>query len=867
MKKSIDRRWKHDLFPKMPQSFADKLSAALPKEQVERGQTEATLYEPEKFRLRFWQTLAVTSLSLLTAACLLFAVFGAFWNRRRDTGDVAEDSVAANPTESVTATDAPVAPHHPEEDGSLIVGKWTLWKIDYNGLIVSASVGGAGMLYTLELRDDGTADLQANYTAKTTYAYTFDGSAVTLSAEGEDDVVLTYDAEADTLTAQKKGDGAKMILRREIPEEPAKPSAIGKWYRVTGLDMGIDITIRDDGTATVSGWRGSAELPFTYTEEDGELQFTCVSEMTHRTFTARYDEERDVLVVTMDGTTVDYHRPNAAVEGIWTLTGIDYNGTVTDTVLSAYAMQMYLAFSDDGTVTVTMFMGAEGDSEQMGYLVTGNRIELTAIEAEDMNSVPISKLVYDPQTDTLRLEYDTTAMAYDMALIFSRTPDAVIPEVQSAGDAEGEWFYQFKPDYLLYVTVGNSGTARLKITDSGETKQDTTYTYTVEDGTIRFASAYADPFTAAYDRDTDTLTVTLNDLSMPFQRIWKQYVGKWALAGIEKQGTGGETHLMSSASLVYAEFFENGTVTITNIYADSGTRVTYRYIAGKDGLIELRDGSVTVDRFVYDEKEDRLRVESPEQGGTLIFMRAPNVQIPLLPGEDAKDVDSLRNTVPEYFGLDAMMGLKVYVWQMTEDSYSCALLSAADRKTDAEIGGMNGVTIEQMRLILSTYDVPSKRISIVPFRNPLSSYWYEIDEAYTERITTLLKDDTQTIDAAVFDIDKDGSLETCRLENGPAAESRTVVFTVFRNGTVVYRNTFLLEPGKLQFVQGMNGQTWYITRTTVSMTDGSDVQADKITFWISDGRIRMQRSTWKEVEYWHADDPEWNMGFDSVPEE
>ena len=169
-------------------------------------------------------------------------------------------------------------------------------------------------------------------------------------------------------------------------------------------------------------------------------------------------------------------------------------------------------------------------------------------------------------------------------------------------------------------------------------------------------------------------------------------------------------------------------------------------------------------------------------------------------------VSELRQKYPEIFDLDCKKGLKVYVWQMSGDSYSCALISGADERSELEIGGMKGVTIEEMRLILSTYyeardcEIEPEQVEVVPFHNPISSYWYEIDEAYTGRLRWLLTgipfecDDplySAPLDSkvdiggilnlevsTVCDIDGDGTEEYCTLGMGPTSGLFTFTFAV-----------------------------------------------------------------------------------------
>ena len=85
--------------------------------------------------------------------------------------------------------------------------------------------------------------------------------------------------------------------------------------------------------------------------------------------------------------------------------------------------------------------------------------------------------------------------------------------------------------------------------------------------------------------------------------------------------------------------------------------------------------------------------------------------------------DDLREKYPEYFGLPTFKGLEVYVWQMAPDSYSCGAMEGTNReKTLEELMALKGASIDEMKTILSNYDISKENISIIPWQNPVSSY-------------------------------------------------------------------------------------------------------------------------------------------------
>ena len=109
------------------------------------------------------------------------------------------------------------------------------------------------------------------------------------------------------------------------------------------------------------------------------------------------------------------------------------------------------------------------------------------------------------------------------------------------------------------------------------------------------------------------------------------------------------------------------------------------------------------------------------------------------------DEESLREAYPAYFDLDASGGLTVCVWQMAAGSYSCGLLSGTGLEiSSADLLGLKSVSIEKMRMILASYGLSQDGIEIVPVRMPYSSYYYEIDGAYTASVRSMFFPDGES---------------------------------------------------------------------------------------------------------------------------
>ena len=106
------------------------------------------------------------------------------------------------------------------------------------------------------------------------------------------------------------------------------------------------------------------------------------------------------------------------------------------------------------------------------------------------------------------------------------------------------------------------------------------------------------------------------------------------------------------------------------------------------------------------------------------------------------NLDALKEKYPEYFEMEDMKGIEVYVWQMAESSYRCGLLEGTNRnKADEEIFDLQfkSLSIEEAKAILEETGVEKDMICVIPAIQPYSSYCYEIDDEYTQRVTALFE--------------------------------------------------------------------------------------------------------------------------------
>ena len=94
-------------------------------------------------------------------------------------------------------------------------------------------------------------------------------------------------------------------------------------------------------------------------------------------------------------------------------------------------------------------------------------------------------------------------------------------------------------------------------------------------------------------------------------------------------------------------------------------------------------------------------------------------------------ISQLQEKYPMFFDVSTNGGLTVYVWQMSKNNYSCYLVNTAEEAvSDNSFAYDVGATIAEMRAILTTYNIDKKDITVQPITNPLSSYYYEINDEY-----------------------------------------------------------------------------------------------------------------------------------------
>ena len=914
MKKSIQNRIRKGLFPEMPQSFADRLTGALKigaafnadQRCADEAPTAPVLPERSKRRFPFGKIFNGVAAAVLAALCIVIAVFGIILpNVQKTHGATRPDGYRADfPVGKWTLTE--VEANGSKGDPALIGMEMALEFQKDGSVTVKTVTGGAEGQYVYRYT---FADNAIELTAEggeipvLPASGTYDPETDTLRFAGADgDGALIFTRMSDAVTPESKmspedmleglwcalsvdpGEDGLLEIRFYTEAAATERKALivkdgvsydgysytvekweqsqkntgNLWYRFTFIDgdeeLTIDLCMDTDGKEPIyMDWNldkseegqktylkcpviEADELPMQYTEYygagEGFVGFLAAVDLNGdgnpvRVEVASNDpnwfiekgEEPELTVQIgrgewtanevlvwdsvifadldpndghgnvllsvkrADGTIFTYElhlegdtvvcgyvaegdsKTNAAIPqfivGKWTLTGIELYGSTGGPETSG--LEMYLEFSDKESVTVTTVKETGTDTQTYRWrFVSGNQIELTNKDYVT-SSIPYTFL-YDAATDTLRMDPDGYGLKG--MLIFSRTPDTVIP-TDNEPDLAGKW--------------------------------------------TRTRSKYA-------SQGTDYSWI---DVDMESWQSWLEITADGHAHLTEYDSESGEARHADFSVAIGSDGIQTDWESCTGMWYDTAADTICMEIVGR-----RRD----------------------------YYSRTPDAEIP--EGE-RREITALRSQYPEYFGLDTESGLKVFVAEFACDYFSCALLSGKDKeKTLPDISLMRGTTVGEMLSILLTYDIPSEKIEVIPYVNPLSSYAYNIDALYTSYVTWKIKGGLPYLDAVQFDLDGDGREELCTLTYGPTSGLFTVVFSAYRDGKVIAQNVYNLHYGELYFEKTADGLR---LSHTYSQWADSAPQTDIWLVSLKGGRIVWTNEKTGEEFSGYWGDESWNL--------
>ena len=135
-----------------------------------------------------------------------------------------------------------------------------------------------------------------------------------------------------------------------------------------------------------------------------------------------------------------------------------------------------------------------------------------------------------------------------------------------------------------------------------------------------------------------------------------------------------------------------------------------------------------------------LRFSVEGEGGHFMWLQFEMKEDKKETVKSEDSIEQLKEKFPHYFNPSYGNLLEVYIWQMAEGQYSCGLGPHTNMVTPKEfIWGLqtSPATLEEMRAIVASYNIPKKQVVITPVVMPHSSYHYEINQEYREKVTEL----------------------------------------------------------------------------------------------------------------------------------
>lgn len=164
----------------------------------------------------------------------------------------------------------------------------------------------------------------------------------------------------------------------------------------------------------------------------------------------------------------------------------------------------------------------------------------------------------------------------------------------------------------------------------------------------------------------------------------------------------------------------------------------YDYIGYKE---VIENGKRYVYRTVFEERSKTL-VFTKEDKSTDEIIKYTRIDVKT--GRNLGEMpQSLKSIYPDYYDLSIKKGLTVYVWKTLGGDY-CFSLAAGDDERDLILKtdpkpGLLGVSLNDMREIISSYDISESDVTLVPINHPLSSYIWDYEREFGEKVNAEIK--------------------------------------------------------------------------------------------------------------------------------
>ena len=166
-----------------------------------------------------------------------------------------------------------------------------------------------------------------------------------------------------------------------------------------------------------------------------------------------------------------------------------------------------------------------------------------------------------------------------------------------------------------------------------------------------------------------------------------------------------------------------------------------------------------------------------------------------------------------------------------------------DTLTDTSFAFENGASIQEMVTIISSYSIGKENVTIKPVRNPISSYYYEINDEYRQELEEYFwsviphyNGINPFYDDAYIDIDNDGITELCTMQYGLTSGVFSFIFNAreIETNEIKYHTVFYSQWYDLSFQKGSDG----ITRVQ-GITQGENPETHLFDISVVDGEVNL----------------------------
>ncbi|MBO5463862.1 MAG: hypothetical protein J6A49_11185 [Clostridia bacterium] len=227
---------------------------------------------------------------------------------------------------------------------------------------------------------------------------------------------------------------------------------------------------------------------------------------------------------------------------------------------------------------------------------------------------------------------------------------------------------------------------------------------------------------------------------------------------------------------------------------------------------------------------------------------------------DEKEIKKLQEKYPNFFGLNTENGVTVYVTKLSQHNFECYLTSNTNPTDPQKVLHYDEFSsIDEMKLILSTYNLSNEEITVTPFIHCLSSYIGDESEYDATNISLLLglnlynenvgelKQVHENYYQAIIDSKSELRVYGLYYKDEATEEYLLVDRIGFKNTFFVVHDEklFYLSDGRLKSV-GLNGDFKVTVYANGIYSSKQEYSIERIEL-VQDGKIYCKADRWGET--------------------